>query len=173
MGLVVSWCSWLHGQIWLRCVGDYHELYQWVCNHGNAQDVRLLLGDPLADPNAGYQRPVEWAIRRGNTEVLRELLSCDRVSPKANEYALEEALYENRPDYIRVLLADPRYNNRKRTQCTFGLRVFLKIEYAQLASVMCWLGTQIGCGWKDLICDIFVRYTGVLYETRSRRRRRR
>jgi hypothetical protein len=111
MGLVVSWCLWLSASVEAR-FEQYHPMYQWVCAYGTARDVRALLENPRADPNEGDQRLVEWAARRGNAEVLRELITCDRVSSDANKYALEEAFYAKKTRLHPVIAW------RSQVQCT-------------------------------------------------------
>lgn len=176
MNALSSWFAWLDGWFWMRVFGHYHQIFQWTCDYGRAEDMRVLLENPHVDPNTGYQRPVEWAAASGNVDVLRVLLSCKRVCPKQNRYALETALREQMYDAVRMLLAVPDYERYGRHMNYNGdtrLWLFIQKEHANIALVVRWIGIEVGNGWKDLMCDVFVSYIGVLYEARTRRRRQR
>jgi hypothetical protein len=157
---IEGWISWMAAKSMQPLLGSDHDLFMWACEYGKAEDMQAILANTSSKPEDGYQRPIDWSVQMKNPEVLRVLLAADkRTGP------FETPALTNHTHILRILLADGRFLLQNAHYHMQIIR-FIKEERIRQSSVVAWIGTQIGHGWKDLMCDIFVQYTGALYEAR-------
>ena len=87
------------------------ELFNESLHHQYNNIALLLLSHDLFDPSVCYKNntTIEIASRCGNTEVVRLLLSDNRVDPSANDnFAIQGASMNGCVDVVRLLLSDNR-----------------------------------------------------------------
>ena len=140
MKRIESFISWAAGKSMCWLLWDDADMYRWACDFGTAEDMRNVITSSSWKPEHGYKQAMEWAICANNDAVLRVLLAADaRPVP---------------------------WWRKVDGSCRRKLFRFINDERTQQSLVLAWIGTQIGQGWKDIMCDSVVRYIGALYETR-------
>jgi hypothetical protein len=53
----------------------------WACENGHLEGVKSLLQDPRVDPSVRFQRPLRGAVYYGRSDVVKLLLSQEKVDP--------------------------------------------------------------------------------------------
>ena len=159
MNILKGLINWLWPDGLYPVFGNNHDILVWACQYGTAANVRAQLAKTRVKCWNYY---LDFAR---NVDIARALLDDSRIKMSYN--ALFKTILSENDDMLRVLLADDRVarlltcpsfrpENIPGTQ----LHVFLQRERVRQSLVLAWIGTQIGQGWKDIMCDSVVKYIG-------------
>ena len=89
---------------------DFDSGLEKASEHGQLENVNLLLADPRVDPGHNGNKPIYEASLGGNVNVVKCLLQDVRVDPGGENQAIEVAAFNGHAEVVRVLLADPHVN---------------------------------------------------------------
>jgi hypothetical protein len=159
MNILKGLINWLWSDGLYPVFGNNHDILIWACQYGTAATVRAQLAKTRVNCWNYY---LEYAR---NVDIALALLDDPRIRLTYN--ALFKAIQSENDDMIRVLLADDRVE-RLLTYSSFRpenipgtqLHAFLQRERIRQSLVLAWIGTELGQGWKDIMCDVVVKYIG-------------
>ena len=102
--------------------------------NGNAESVRLLLGDARVDPSVENNHSIRFASENGYAGVVQLLLQDARVDPAVNNnQAIIMASKKGRVEVVQLLLGDARvdpstnYNQAIRLASYYGYAVVVQL----------------------------------------------
>jgi hypothetical protein len=163
-GLVGNY-AWCLAKVWEDLLEDDRGSVRWICEFGTAKDMQELLERTKHRILPPYY--FACAIRSRNIEMIRVLMNDGRVA--VTGYAVNQALFQEDDDVLRLILPEPTWvlpYFTEETPARRRLYKYINDERIRQSLVLAWIGTELGQGWKDIMCDIVVKYIGALYETR-------
>jgi len=100
------------------------KAFNWACEYGKVEIVKLLLKDPETDPGENTpdgkrynleegQYGIRRAAKNGHLEVVKELLKDDRVDASyKNNFALKWSISEGHWDVVKELMKNDKVMRR-------------------------------------------------------------